>query len=121
MADPQGVRLSGRRLTLAFGAALVTALAMLALPIHVVPGNGSLRCADSLFAGGFHYDDSEGLGRECTDAAWDRLRAGVVVGVGAGAFAVGLGFNRRRRAVVCLASTFIGCLGLLEIFGNLMG
>jgi hypothetical protein len=71
-------------LVLAFGAALVAALAMSALPIHVVPGNGSLRCADSLFAGGFHYDDSEGLERECADAAWDRLRAGVVVAVGAG-------------------------------------
>jgi hypothetical protein len=53
---------------------------MLALPIHVVPGNGSLRCADSLFAGGFHYDNSEGLGHMCAEAAWDRLRAGALPG-----------------------------------------
>ena len=107
-------------LGLALGVACV--FLALALPIHITPGNGSLRCADSFFAGGLHYDDSEGLGAACDAAARDRLAhasllgAGVFVGVGAVAV-------RRRPWQIAglLSGGLIASVGLLAVFQNLMG
>lgn len=109
---------------LSFGLALglVGVLVVLALPIHITPGNGSLRCADSFFAGGLHYDDSEGLGAACDAAARNRLAHAGLLGAGLVVAGGAVALSRRPwRIVGWLGGGLIASVGFLAVFQNLMG
>ena len=104
-------------------ALVVLALALaFGTPVHVSPGNGSLRCTDSIVTEGFHYsDNSEGLARACTRAGRSRLLQGVVAALAA--LALGLAGAttaaiRRPVRIVAALVLLISCLGIV---GNLMG
>jgi hypothetical protein len=89
----------------------------LALPIHVTAGSGSIRCADSFFAGGLHYE-----GTACDAAARDRLADAGLLGVGLVVAVGAVGLRRRpSRIVGLLGGGLIALVGLLAVVQNLVG
>src|SRR5207244_3131309 len=95
---------------------------VLGTPVHVTPGNGSIRCKNSIISDGFRYTDrSEGLSAECTSAGKLRLAEGsVAVLVLLASGAVGTASRRVRRPVRAVAAVAILAI-CLAVAANLMG
>lgn len=60
----------------------VLAIGFVVVPVHVSPGNGSIRCGHSLLPGQFQPDDAEGLGHVCRQAAGARTLETIAAAIG---------------------------------------